>query len=323
VPQSELAVFRTFDPRGSIPTFVFGNKYWRIGNGYEGQHNLIAEEAEFRRIIEKLVQNGETSSGEGEAAISFRMEEITVGEHPSAPLRSGSEPDDPAIYPPADSNIIALSNSPSGEDECEINGCGANGWKVDYIGMVVDQHLIGPYTVLLCTTFKDSCYRHDYCYCCGYATYCKGRRQCDLDFLHDMENDCVRTLCYDEDCMPWCCPDQFAFALCLAGTTAFYEAVDLAGDGPYEPHTTCYDYDNLGGKWECPAENPTTVYVDRDAGCPQHGTEGKPVSTVATGKEKVAPGGTVIIAAGSYTESLVISKSVTLEASGGSVVIGE
>ena len=64
------------------------------------------------------------------------------------------------------------------------------------------------------------------------------------------------------------------------------------------------------------------VYVDGDAGSPQHGTEGKPVSTVNEGVEIVASGGTIIIAVGSYPESMVISKSMTLKARRGTVVIG-
>ena len=285
----------TFNPRESIPTFVFGNKYWQIGNGYERQDDLIAEEAEFKRIIEKLVQNGETSSGEGEAAISFRMEEITVGEHPRAP-------------------------------PCE-NGCGANGWKAEYVAFVVEPQLLGPIVALLSTIFDDSCNRHDRCYCHGYVTYCKDRDQCDDDFLSDMTTDCIRTFCIDESCVPWCC-EPATFGTCITGAGAFYGAVHLFGEDPTEAYyppskQTCYDYDELGGEWECPAENPTTVYVDGDAGCPQHGTEGRPVSTVARGREMVAPGGTVIIAAGSYPETLVIDEPMTLQASGGTVVIGE
>jgi len=55
VPESELAIYEEFNPNGSIPTFVFGCKYSRIGNGYESQDDLIAEEAEFRKIIEELI----------------------------------------------------------------------------------------------------------------------------------------------------------------------------------------------------------------------------------------------------------------------------
>ena len=309
VPQSELAVFQTFNPGGSIPAFVFGNKYWRIGNGYEGQNDLIAEEAEFRRIIEKLVQSGETSSGEGEAAISFRMKEITVGEHPSAPPRSGSERDDPAIYPPTEPNITALGDFFPAE-ECE-NGCGPDDWKGVIIGTVLDP------------IFKESCNRHDRCYCHGYVTYGKNRARCDDDFRDDMKGDCHDTFCWEILGETICEP--VSYGTCISVVGIVYAAVYLGGEEHYiKPwEQTCYDYDNRGGEWVCPAENPTTVYVDGAfTGWPQHGTEGKPVTTVAAGVGKVAPGGTVIIAAGSYPESMVISKSITLQAHWGTVVIG-
>jgi thiol-disulfide isomerase/thioredoxin len=48
IPDSELAIFRRFNPRGSIPTFVFGCKYYRIGNGYEREGDLAAEADEFK-----------------------------------------------------------------------------------------------------------------------------------------------------------------------------------------------------------------------------------------------------------------------------------
>ncbi len=56
VPSSELEIFKQFNPQQSIPTFVMGCKYYRIGNGYESQDDLDAEETEFRSVIEKLVQ---------------------------------------------------------------------------------------------------------------------------------------------------------------------------------------------------------------------------------------------------------------------------
>ncbi|MAG22306.1 MAG: hypothetical protein CL943_03310 [Candidatus Diapherotrites archaeon] len=55
VPASELAVFRQFNPGGTIPTFVFGEKYSRVGNGYETQNDLASEEAEFRGVIEAVI----------------------------------------------------------------------------------------------------------------------------------------------------------------------------------------------------------------------------------------------------------------------------
>ncbi len=57
IPPSEMGVYKKYNPDGSIPTFVFGCKYVRVGNGYEAQNNLKAEEAEFRAVIEKLLEN--------------------------------------------------------------------------------------------------------------------------------------------------------------------------------------------------------------------------------------------------------------------------
>lgn len=58
IPSSELDVYKEFNPRGSIPTFVFGCKYSRVGNGYEreGEAGLLKEEKEFRQIIESLIE---------------------------------------------------------------------------------------------------------------------------------------------------------------------------------------------------------------------------------------------------------------------------
>jgi len=139
-----------------------------------------------------------------------------------------------------------------------------------------------------------------------------------------MKGDCKDTFCKEILGETICEPTTYL--PCIVSAKGFYEAVQLFGADPYKRARlkTCYDYDKLGGEWECPSENPTTVYVDKDfTGCPQHGTKGKPVSTVTAGKEKVALGGTIIIAAGSYPESLVIDDPMTLHASGGTVVIGE
>lgn len=54
VPDSEMRVFSEFSD-GSIPTFVFGCKYFRVGNGYEQAQNLNAEELEIRAVIEQLI----------------------------------------------------------------------------------------------------------------------------------------------------------------------------------------------------------------------------------------------------------------------------
>ena len=56
VPESEKNIFSKYNPDGGIPTFVFGCKYLRIGNGYESESSLEKEEAEFRAVIEELLK---------------------------------------------------------------------------------------------------------------------------------------------------------------------------------------------------------------------------------------------------------------------------
>jgi thiol-disulfide isomerase/thioredoxin len=344
VPQSELAVFQTFNPGGSIPTFVFGNKYWRIGNGYEGQNDLIAEEAEFRRIIEKLVQNEGSTFDEREEVITFRIGGVSNGDHSSVTPEDECEYewDGLVMDSPSDSNISTLDIS-SYEDPppCEINGCGPEGYKLTHIAAAIAAMGLDPTTCIptvlfyYSLLFEECCNRHDRCYCHGEVTYCYTRHDCDTKFRDEMKAACADHYDDLEDACLILILEPISYRLCKETASAeylackkaadvFYEAVDRYGDGSVisPEKQTCYDYYGWGGEWECPADL-TTVYVDGDAGCPQRGTEGKPVSTVTAGKEKVALGGTVIIAAGSYPESIVISKSMTLEASGGSVVIGE
>ncbi len=55
IPPEHMAIYSKFNPRGSIPTFVFGCKYYRVGNGYEAAQDIAAEEAEFRAAIEDLL----------------------------------------------------------------------------------------------------------------------------------------------------------------------------------------------------------------------------------------------------------------------------
>jgi len=56
VPPEEFDIYRDFNPRGTVPTFVFGCKYYRVGNGYESEGNLEMEKREFLEIIDKLTQ---------------------------------------------------------------------------------------------------------------------------------------------------------------------------------------------------------------------------------------------------------------------------
>jgi len=58
VPAEEEAIYQEFNPQGSIPTFVFGCRYYRIGNAYEreGDSGKIKEEKEFKELIDKLIK---------------------------------------------------------------------------------------------------------------------------------------------------------------------------------------------------------------------------------------------------------------------------
>ena len=56
LPPIEDAVFKEFSPNTSVPAFIFGCKYYRLGNQFEIQKDLTAEKAEFTRIIEELLK---------------------------------------------------------------------------------------------------------------------------------------------------------------------------------------------------------------------------------------------------------------------------
>jgi len=55
IPQQHIDLISKYDPQGYVPTYVFGCKYTRIGNGYEREQNLYAEGLEFKTLIEELI----------------------------------------------------------------------------------------------------------------------------------------------------------------------------------------------------------------------------------------------------------------------------
>ena len=55
IPQSEIDVYKKYSPSGYVPLFVFGCKYVRVGNSFEAQQNLTAEEDYLREMIGKLL----------------------------------------------------------------------------------------------------------------------------------------------------------------------------------------------------------------------------------------------------------------------------
>jgi len=56
IPLSMLNILKKYNPEGSIPTFIFGGRYIRIGTGYESQNDLNAEMEDFKFIIGKLLE---------------------------------------------------------------------------------------------------------------------------------------------------------------------------------------------------------------------------------------------------------------------------
>ncbi len=55
VPDAEMAVYQKYNPDGSIPTFIFGCRYVRVGTGYEQEDDLGKEKAEFELILDTLL----------------------------------------------------------------------------------------------------------------------------------------------------------------------------------------------------------------------------------------------------------------------------
>ena len=55
IPDEHADMFWSYSPKGGVPTFVFGCKYYRVGNAYESQNDLEAEERDFRNVIGLLL----------------------------------------------------------------------------------------------------------------------------------------------------------------------------------------------------------------------------------------------------------------------------
>ncbi len=56
VPATAQAVYKEFNPAGSIPTFGIGCKYFRVGNGFESQKDLNAEAKELKAAIDAVLK---------------------------------------------------------------------------------------------------------------------------------------------------------------------------------------------------------------------------------------------------------------------------
>ena len=55
IPRQEIEIFKKYNPGATVPTYVFGCRYVRIGNFYQQNDDLGSEEKEFRAVIEKLL----------------------------------------------------------------------------------------------------------------------------------------------------------------------------------------------------------------------------------------------------------------------------
>lgn len=55
IPAAELALFAQANPDRSVPTFIFGCRYVRIGNGYQEEKDLGKEKEEFRNLVLGMV----------------------------------------------------------------------------------------------------------------------------------------------------------------------------------------------------------------------------------------------------------------------------
>ncbi|WP_437719736.1 right-handed parallel beta-helix repeat-containing protein [Sorangium sp. So ce861] len=121
---------------------------------------------------------------------------------------------------------------------------------------------------------------------------------------------------FDEGCipvgLPRCAPELVggdglcrpAMAKCPAGTFATPEAGCVSVDGP----------EGCGrGPWGDVPRAPGNVYVDPSyAGADGDGSEARPVTSLEAALERVADGGTIALADGTYDEPAVITKPVSI-----------
>jgi thiol-disulfide isomerase/thioredoxin len=55
VPQDVLDLYKKVNPRGGVPTFVFGCRYYRIGQPYRSSNDAEGDKAEMREVIDALI----------------------------------------------------------------------------------------------------------------------------------------------------------------------------------------------------------------------------------------------------------------------------
>lgn len=52
IPKKEIDIFQKYNPKSTVPTYIFGCRYIRTGNAYK---TLEEEKAEFKRVIELII----------------------------------------------------------------------------------------------------------------------------------------------------------------------------------------------------------------------------------------------------------------------------
>ncbi|MCB9790823.1 thioredoxin family protein [Candidatus Nomurabacteria bacterium] len=55
IPEEHKKIYDEFNPNQTIPTFVFGCKYARVGNGYENENDLQKEVDTFNDVVSKIL----------------------------------------------------------------------------------------------------------------------------------------------------------------------------------------------------------------------------------------------------------------------------
>ncbi|MFH0969896.1 MAG: hypothetical protein V1776_00330 [Candidatus Diapherotrites archaeon] len=58
----EVELFQSVNPQQTVPTYLFGCKYYRVGNAYESIDNTDLEAGEFKAVIEKLISEVSANS---------------------------------------------------------------------------------------------------------------------------------------------------------------------------------------------------------------------------------------------------------------------
>lgn len=54
VPEDQMAQYEKFNAEGTVPQFIFGCKYYRVGNGFESESNLDKEVEAYNKVLAEL-----------------------------------------------------------------------------------------------------------------------------------------------------------------------------------------------------------------------------------------------------------------------------